>query len=421
MNKVLIITYYWPPSGGPGVQRVLKFAKYLPQFGWQPIILTVKNGEYPAIDRTLEKDIPEECIVYKTKAFEPFGIYKFFQKGDKKKKINTFVMADSKKGILSSITRFIRANFFIPDARIGWYPFAVRKGIEIVKKEKIDIVFSSSPPHSLQLIARKIAQKTGLKWVSDFRDPWSDFFIMSDNFETKFAKNISRKMEKKVLQSSDAFVTVSKFLAEKYKDKTKKSYFIRNGYDDFSETKEKSDKFRIKYLGSMSKLQVPDNFIKTLAKVDNVEINFYGNFDAELTKSIERNNCNNINLNGYIPLDRVKEELVNSDLLLITIPSKNGAGILTGKLFQLMGSKNRILCVSNKDNQEIREIISGANIGETFAYDENLDEFIKQEIDNWKNQTIPEPNIEFINQFHRKAITGKFIKIFEEVLESEKR
>ena len=163
MKKVLIITYYWPPSGGPGVQRVLKFAKYLPQFGWQPIILTVKNGEYPAIDETLEKDIPPECIVYKTNSWEPTNLYKKFAVMKKDEKIPVAVLSENNVSWKKKIANWIRLNLFIPDAKIGWIPFAVRKGKEIIKEHQPDVIFSSSPPHSLQFIAKKLAKWSGLK------------------------------------------------------------------------------------------------------------------------------------------------------------------------------------------------------------------------------------------------------------------
>ncbi|MDA3871426.1 MAG: glycosyl transferase family 1, partial [Candidatus Marinimicrobia bacterium] len=171
MKKVLIITYYWPPAGGPGVQRVLKFAKYLPQFGWQPIILTVKNGEYSAIDESLIKEIPKECIVYKTKTFEPYNLYKKFVGKKKDEKLPTYILNTNKNDNLNNkIAKWIRANLFIPDARIGWISHIVREGMKIIEKENPDIIFSSSPPHSLQIGAKKLAKKSGLKWVADFRD-----------------------------------------------------------------------------------------------------------------------------------------------------------------------------------------------------------------------------------------------------------
>ena len=191
MKKVLIITYYWPPSGGPSVQRVLKFAKYLPIFGWEPIILTLVNQEFPEIDLSLKSDLKTELKVYRTKTIEPFSLYKKFLKKEKLEKIPTFVLNDSEsKSKKEKFANWVRTNIFIPDARMGWYPFGVRKGIEIVKKEKIDLIFSSSPPHSLQLIAKTISKKTHSKWVADFRDPWINAFWQSGSKKSKISSKI---------------------------------------------------------------------------------------------------------------------------------------------------------------------------------------------------------------------------------------
>ena len=172
MKKVLIITYYWPPAGGPGVQRVLKFAKYLPQFGWEPVILTVENGNFPAVDEGLLGEVPDNLKVYKTKTLEPFAIYNKLQGKDKTSAVDTFTITKSGKSFKDKLGNAIRSYFFIPDARKGWKPFAVKAGLDIIKKEKIDLIFSSSPPHSLQLIAKDLAKKTQLPSVADFRDPW---------------------------------------------------------------------------------------------------------------------------------------------------------------------------------------------------------------------------------------------------------
>src|SRR6056297_643237 len=153
MKKVLIITYYWPPSGGPGVQRVLKFAKYLPEFGWQPIILTVKNGEYPAHDESLRKDIPESCKVYKTPALEPFSLYKKFTGMAEDERIPTAALTEKKTNWKKKVAHWIRLNLFIPDAKIGWIPYAVKAGKHIIQKENPDTIFSSSPPPTVNLIA----------------------------------------------------------------------------------------------------------------------------------------------------------------------------------------------------------------------------------------------------------------------------
>jgi hypothetical protein len=158
MKKVLIITYYWPPAGGPGVQRVLKFAKYLPEFGWQPLVLTVKNGEYPAYDKSLKNDIPPECKVYTTKSIEPFKLYKKFTGMAENEAIPVATLTENKKNWKKRLAYWIRLNLFIPDAKIGWIPFAVKAGKKIIQEEKPDIILSSSPPPTVHLIAKKLAK-----------------------------------------------------------------------------------------------------------------------------------------------------------------------------------------------------------------------------------------------------------------------
>jgi hypothetical protein len=174
MKKVLIITYYWPPAGGPGVQRILKFAKYLPDFGWQPLVLTVSKGEYPALDKSLYKEIPQEAEVFKTKSFEPNLLYKKFVGLDQDASIPISVLSEEKSSLKKSLAHWIRINFFIPDAKIGWQPFAITEGKRIIENHQPDIIFSSSPPPTVHLIARRLKKYARLKWVADFRDPWTD-------------------------------------------------------------------------------------------------------------------------------------------------------------------------------------------------------------------------------------------------------
>ncbi|MCK4715587.1 MAG: glycosyltransferase, partial [Candidatus Marinimicrobia bacterium] len=219
MKKVLIITYYWPPAGGPGVQRVLKFAKYLPEFGWQPIILTVKNGEYPAIDNSLQKEIPANCKVYNTFSIEPNFVYKKFTGMGSDEKIPTAVLAAENTNWKKRLANWIRLNLFIPDAKIGWIPFAVRKGKKIIKAEKPDIIFSSSPPPTVHLIARKLAKWSGIKWVADFRDPWTDIYHYNDVKRSAWSLNRDKDKEKEIVTSADEIITVSQNVAELLNEK----------------------------------------------------------------------------------------------------------------------------------------------------------------------------------------------------------
>src|SRR5579863_2037050 len=174
-RKVLIFTYYWPPAGGVSVQRFLKFAKYLPEFGWEPIIITVKNGSYPYYDESLLKEISPSLRVYRTKTFEPFELYNLLR-GKRGKSLPVVSFGAQRKTLFQSVTEYIRANYFIPDARKGWNPFAIKQGMEVLSNEKIDAMITTGPPHSAHLIGLKLKEKTGVKWIADFRDPWTGIF-----------------------------------------------------------------------------------------------------------------------------------------------------------------------------------------------------------------------------------------------------
>ena len=198
MKKVLIITYYWPPAGGAGVQRALKFVKYLPQFGWEPIVLTVENPDSPTEDLSLLEDIPKECKVYKTKSLEPFEVYKKFTGRKSNEKIPGDILLKSDNvSLKDKLAKWVRVNLFIPDAKIGWKKYAVKKGSEIIRTENIDLIFTTSPPQTVALIGRKLAKLTGVKWIADFRDPWMEIVYYQNLNRSKITKAIDTSLEKK--------------------------------------------------------------------------------------------------------------------------------------------------------------------------------------------------------------------------------
>ncbi|WKZ69404.1 MAG: glycosyltransferase family 4 protein [Melioribacteraceae bacterium] len=425
MKKVLIITYYWPPAGGPGVQRVLKFAKYLPDFSWQPIILTVENGEYPAIDESLLDDIPPGIKVYKTKSFEPFNLYKGItgQKGN----IPTHVLNKSEnESALQKLSKWIRANVFIPDARVGWIPTIVKEGKNIIEKEKPDLIFSSSPPHSLQIGAMKLAKQTGLKWVADFRDPWTDGFWQKELPRTRYAIKKDSKLERKVLQSSNAVITVSDSIAELLDKKNHNSYHvIPNGYDEYdfaNIVKSKSEKFTIVYTGSLRKSQIPNKFLRSLSELNsnnailNLELHFIGTVHPDAVNLVNEFNLNKlVKFYSYKPHNELIKCIINADMLLLSIPNtQNNEGILTGKLFEYIGSNNFILCIGPK-NGDAAKIISELNCGITFDFDEDTSKIVLEKYSQWEAgfSHTPEINSE---QYTRKNLTKKLSSIFDSIL-----
>ncbi|MFA6618146.1 MAG: glycosyltransferase, partial [Candidatus Neomarinimicrobiota bacterium] len=231
MKKILIVTYYWPPAGGPGVQRILKIVEHLPEQGWEPIVLTVENPSAPAIDESLLARIPENIKIYKTKTSEPFEAYKKLTGKKAGEALPKNISLSENISAKEKLSRWIRANLFIPDARKGWKRFLVREGMKIIENEKPDLIFSTSPPHSLQLGAMRLAKKSGLPWVADLRDPWSEAYWEADMPKSKRSEAKNRVFESKVLNTADHITTVGKGIAGLLQKKTTKPVsVIYNGY-----------------------------------------------------------------------------------------------------------------------------------------------------------------------------------------------
>ncbi|MFZ1292137.1 MAG: glycosyltransferase family 4 protein [Melioribacteraceae bacterium] len=427
MKKVLIITYYWPPAGGAGVQRVLKFAKYLPQFGWTPIILTVENPDCPVIDETLLKDIHAECKVYTTKAIEPFEIYKKLTGKDKNYKIPSDVITKSSNlSLTEKISKWIRINLFIPDAKIGWKYFAVKEGMKIIRKEKVDLIFSTSPPHTVQLIAKKLAKFTKLKWVADFRDPWMEIVHYQNLNRNFFTKLIDQNLEKNVLQNADSIITISDDIVDLFKSKIgKKKYFvIPNGYDetDFLKSENTKNKiFTIAYTGVITKTRVPFVFLSVMKKfvnedgISNIKFIIAGKTCAEFINEVRKLNLENyVEEKGFLPHHESTNILQNADVLFLIIDDvPNNKGFLTGKIFEYLGSKKPIYAVG-PTNGNANEIIQNTNSGKMVDYsdEEGAYQLLKIMYNNWQNNSF---NYNFkVEEYSRKKLTEKLSNIFDE-------
>ena len=206
MKKILVVTYYWPPSGGPGVQRVLKFCKYLPKYGWEPIILSVSDGDFPVLDESLTLEA-ENFLVFKTK---PFSFHKIFNFLNKKKNTPTFQLSSSfNDSLFVKLSRWIRLNIIIPDGRIGWLPGAVKKGNDIIRQHKIKAILSTAPPYTTHLIAKSLSLSNKIPWVADFRDPWTDRFYNFENNRSWVTKKLDKYLEESVIKKASKCITVS--------------------------------------------------------------------------------------------------------------------------------------------------------------------------------------------------------------------
>lgn len=436
MQRVLIITYHWPPAGGPGVQRVLKFAKYLPDFGWEPLILTVENGEYPVLDDSLINEVSEEIIVYKTKSIEPFSLYKRFTGMGKEDNIPTAVLVENNINWKKKGANWIRLNLFIPDAKIGWLPFASQTGKKIIRHYKPDIIFSSSPPPTVHLIAKKLKKWSGLKWVADFRDPWTDIHYYEDQSRLQKAKNQDTMLELSVLKSADRISCISQLdidLDFSKKVSANKCINIPNGYDeaDFVDVKpapSSGDYFNLLHLGAIGRERIPHNLFKAIHLLHQKNFIQPGIFRLTLIGKVEpevKDCVNQYKIEQYIQYvpylphkDAINQAQTADILLLLITQSKLNRRILPGKIFEYMRLGKPILALGPEDG-EVSRILNETKIGEVISYqnDKKIYEVLLNLIQANESGESHFPSLDSeIEKFSRKNLTGQLVKVFNSLV-----
>jgi glycosyltransferase involved in cell wall biosynthesis len=383
-KRVLIITYYWPPSGGAGVQRWLKFVKYLRDFGWEPIIFKPNKAEYPELDNSLLKDIPEGIEVVESDIWEPYHLYKAFTGRKKDEKVQAGFLNEGKKpGKLEKIAIWLRGNIFIPDARKFWIKPGVKSLNKWLSKNSVDAIVSTGPPHSAHLIALKIKQQHQIPWLADFRDPWTQIDFYDKLMLSKKADRKHKKLEKLVLNNADCVTTVSKHCAIGLNEITeKKINVITNGFDssDFQNLAVFNyDSFSITHLGSMNPDRNPSILWKALSEIsqenpafkNELKIRFIGKTDLSVFESLENNGLSEHTENyKYLPHDEAISKASESAVLLLALNNTpNVMGIAPGKLYEYLALKRPILSVGPTTG-DAAAIIDKANAGKTVAFND---------------------------------------------------
>jgi glycosyltransferase involved in cell wall biosynthesis len=362
VKKILVITYYWPPSGGSGVQRWLKFVKYFRDFGIEPIVLTVDPdfATYPNYDYTLLDEIPNGIEIHKTKAKSPFGIY---SKVRKKEVPKVGFAGEKNVGMMEKLMRFIRGNFFIPDARIGWNGFALEKAREILQATNIDCVITTSPPHSTQLIGLALKNEFNIKWIADLRDPWTEIYYNKELYRTSFAKNKDYRLEQLCLKKADKIVVVSQDIKRHFgANRTEilaKIRVLPNGYDDADFLELNNDNIPeskvIRYIGNLGEQYPTLGFLNAFAQLlkEHAEwkLEFIGNCHKGVKQKVaELGLSKSVEFISYVDHKTAVQYMQSSSILLMIIPEiENNKGILTGKLFEYLASGKPILNIGPKD------------------------------------------------------------------------
>lgn len=422
-KKVLIITYYWFPSGGAGVQRWLKFTKYLRDFGWEPIIYTPENPEFPSIDKSFEKDLPIGLTVLKTPIWEPYNVYRTLTSKKKNEPINAaFISENKKQGWKDKLSIWIRGNFLIPDPRRFWIKPSVRYLTEYLKENPVDAIITTGPPHSMHLIGLGLKKNMPeLPWLADFRDPWTNIDFYKELKLTWLADKIHHRLEKQVIRNADCMVTVSNgWKADFEKMLPKRIQVISNGYDesDVQQINTVLDKkFSISHIGTLNAARNPQIVWKVLSEIckenkdfkNNLQIQFVGKVDYSVLESIRENGLEeNLNKIDYLPHSEAIAKQQSSQLLLLLInQSPNANGILTGKFYEYLASKRPILAIGPTDGDAAAVLRdTGAGTMVDFADEKATKKGILSYYKLYENNKLV-INTESVERFSRRSLTGE--------------
>lgn len=423
--KVLIITYYWPPAGGPGVQRWLKFVKYLPDFGVEPIVYIPENPTYPLVDEGLLKEVNPNVTVIKQRITEPYAWASAFSKNNTKKISSGIIPHKKKQSFLQRIMLWVRGNLFIPDARVLWVKPSVNYLSKYIKEQGIDTIITTGPPHSLHLIGLRIKELHAIKWIADFRDPWTTIGYHKALKLTVSSAKRHKDLERKVLNSADNVLVTSPTTKTEFEALTLKPItVITNGYDTESITKQPMDeKFTLAHIGSFLSERNPKILWEALSELiaenkafkSHFELKLIGAVSREVLDAVEVNGLSSyVNNLGYVShAEAVAQQRKSQVLLMVEIDSEETKCIIPGKLFEYMVSERPILAIG-PPGADFASIVQTTNTGIFVTYSEK--EKLKNALLQWFNQYQQgnlKSNAIGLQQYSRKNLTGQLVQILK--------
>lgn len=440
MKKVLIITYYWPPSGGSGVQRWLKFAKFLPEYGWEPVIYTPLNPEANSIDNTLLKDVSENTLVLKRKIWEPYSIYKTLF-GSKSNSNNNHIKANiigsQNKSLSHKLSLFVRGNFFIPDPRCWWIKPSIKWLVKYLKDNPVDAIVSTGPPHSMHLIAKGVKKATGIKWIADFRDPWTEIFYFKHLNLSGWALKKHKRLEQSVIDSADVVTVVSNKMKQDFAGRTSTPVeIITNGFDpdDFKPNPNKEEgtledkgKFTLTHTGIFVDNGNPNKLWEVLGELSaqdqtfkkDLRIRLLGQVDKSVSDGIKEAGLNdNCICMGYVAHNQVTQWQQSASVLLLPLRKEpEAAAILTGKFFEYLASGKEILAFG-PTNGDLAKALCETKSGTIVDFEDK--EGIRKEITRlyglFKEGALKSGSTEISAhalKYSRKHLTGEICKFFD--------
>lgn len=434
-KKVLIISYYWPPCGGIGVLRCLKIAKYLRDYGWEPVVFTAKDAHYPSIDHSNDKDIPEGITILKQKIWEPYHIYKLITGQKKDANVNNvFYVKDTKMSFSHKLSVWIRSNFFIPDARAFWIRPSVRFLVKYLKENPVDAIFSDGPPHSNTRIATLIRQKTGIPWLADFQDPWTQVDYYQLLRLSIWGDRKHRRLEQEAFRAADKITIVSPTWKQdlEYLGADNISV-IPWGFDpqDFDLREMPVDqKFTITHLGIMGYDRNPEVFFQVVGELmaelpdfgKHVEIKLVGQVDYSVREAYREAGIETVvNLVGTVSREEALKMTASSNLLLLLLNQQDNAkGRIPGKLFEYLAARRPVFVLGPLES-DVAGIVAESDSGVTVEYFDHA--MIRQEIfryyELFLNGGIKEPLTGDISKYSIQKLTGQIAGLLDEMVQEK--
>lgn len=422
-KKVLIVTYYWPPSGGPGVQRWLKFAKYLPGEGIEPVVYIPENPTYPLIDKGLMAEVHPSLTIIRKKIVEPYAWASIFSKKSTSKISSGIIPDKRQQSLLQRMMLWVRGNLFIPDARVLWVKPSITFLSKYIKEHSIDTVITTGPPHSLHFIGLGLKKQNGVRWIADFRDPWTTIGYHKELKLSASAEKKHKAMESEVLNRADAIVVTSPTTKAEFQTLTPKPItVITNGYDIEKIAKQPLDeKFTLAHIGSFLSERNPKILWESLAELIEENQEFKGRFELkligavsnEVLRAIAEAGLNDfINNLGYVSHDEaIAQQRKSQVLLLVEINSPDTRCIIPGKLFEYMVSERPVLAIG-PEGADFADIIRTTNTGAFVKYDEKekLKKFIIDCFNDYLSGSLKSHPIG-LQQYTRKNLTVQLAQL----------
>ena len=431
MKRVLVITYYWPPVGGSGVQRWVKFAKYLPSEGWQPVIYTPSNPDLGSVDESLLSDIPAEAEVNKRRIFEPYGIYRKLTGSKGQIKVEANPGGGGKGSFLKRLSMWVRGNLFMPDPRCLWIRPSVRFLTKYLTEHPVDVIVSTGPPQSMHLIARKVSLATGIPWVADFRDPWTKIFYFKHLMLGKRAERKHHELEQRVLDDATAVVAVSPLVQADFAAMTKTPVcLVTNGYDesDYAEAVVPEKGFNVVHTGLLTAEGNPVELWKILGDKCREDADFAASFrltlagktDETVLESIRKAGLGDYLTDlGYIDHNNAVMQQRKASVLILPIREEpETKAILPGKLFEYLAARRPILGVGTGEGA-MAEVLKETGAGQIFDWNDRagISDYVEHLWSAFKSGEVMTTTAD-IEKYSRRMTTRKMVEIFEQVTDT---